>query len=327
MLFAILFVAATAGKDIFFSSQKIREIPALMRATMMVVLGTFFVWPFLIWGYGTALAKVSFWGWIFIHPALMAGGIIHQMRSLSRGPISKTQPVIGLSLVLFTLCEELSSEKSIHWYGLIGALVTLIGIVISIRRDSQGTGREDARWQLTGTFDAKKALGDHTQRKPVPCDEKVEYLNLKDRWNKSGVFNSLIASLFLWMAIHVEVWCSKVSNKPTFVLFDLVVLSIYLCIILSLSQVQEKMGLAKVKEPSLLLQLFPGGILFAGIILLSGTVPFSLIPTCFGAPILCLCWWSYFLRKDRKFTALRMVGIGSVVCGSIMMITNFFPKG
>lgn len=354
-MYALLFIAAAAGKDVFFSQKKLSEIPALARVCMMVLvamIGLCALWFADVGSQKNGLPAVSFPVWVFVHPLFMMVGLIHQMRSLSMGPVTKTQPMMALSLVMYTLAAAIFGQ-GLGVVSVVGALAALWGMVVCARQDGpKKAPKIREAWQISGNFDVDffrvDNVVDNTPPDVNPTFTSVKTLlrkngltgglkaAFKEHWHKSGVFNAGFGAMFLWIALYFEGLSVRASDSKTFLFCDLIIMSWYLLMMVAVSRVNEILNHAKalrkkkakpgkeVKEPTLMRQLWLGGLCYgASLFFLQEawkTMPFSLAPVYMSLPIVALSAWGYFRRKERKFTLARGLGLLAVLVGSVMML-------
>lgn len=359
-MYALLFIAAAAGKDIFFSEKKLHAIPAMVRVGFMVSMAMAIVCPLIWMFFGIREFHALFGIWIFIHPALLGMALIQQMRALSMGPISKTQPLMVLGLVLLVVFDSLFAQRSVGAGTLLAAMMAFVGMVITSLSDGKmAKTTESEAWQVNGEFDISIFQTKVTSsRIPVDVSPKLESFTKKlrtggyfhsigemwrERWHKSAVFNSITAALLASLAMYFEILCTQEGTPhTTFVFFDLIVMAWYLCLFVGISGIGEKMATAKAirakskkqsqsKELSLFRQLWLGGVLFAASILFlefsfSSDV-FSLMPIVMSLPLMGVSAWGYFVRKERRVTPMRIFGHVAVFVGSIVILYHYTTLG
>lgn len=334
LLFAILGTAAETGKTIFFSRNDIKSVPGIIRAAFMVMISLLLIAVSLL--FRGELIQTDGWFWlaILVHATLIAPVYALQMRSLTLGPVSQTQPVLSLSLVLFVVYCGIVGHRGITLLGWFGALFTSLGVYATTYAD------------IKRVKEVKKKADD------TPPFKRRAAAWIVQQWKTSGIFASTLAALLGWPALHWEQITVSHGDVLTFRFFDLMIVSMFLCIMIACVdeitlklKIRKTDGLGFIKrvitgtkeDPSLLRKFLLGGVLNAAALMLTSwawiSVPPGLMLSLRGLPIVGVSLWGYLVRKEkdetneeRKLTLQRMVGLAGVAIGTVLMVFDLFYR-
>ena len=290
LLLGLLAALAEAGKDVFYSGGRMRELPGLIRATAMILLALP-VALISLYAVGLPEIKPIFWAYVTMHASLMSFALLLAMRALSLAPVSQTQPILSLTTVLLVITNPLMTDDVVPLVGWFGVFLVAVGIY--------------------GTQHPGKAISGGP-----PITFWSPFIEM---FSQAGVRANLAVAVTYSITANLDKLAIGAANGPFYLVIDLSLVSGILlaaCAVKYRSRDEksvDELFFRSLKSASVGGLIYSAAITFHLLALTFTTVPYVIAMK--RLSIVFASFWGYLVRKDRELNSYRLVGIGLVISG------------
>lgn len=129
-ILAFLTATLAASHDIFLSRERLKKFSGLLKSWLMSVC-TLPVLVIALCVSGIPVVQPRFWIYASIQVALLSVAQTMYLKALSLGPISQTQPILGLTTILLTVTNPIMTQDAVSPVAWIGVVMVGVGIYAS----------------------------------------------------------------------------------------------------------------------------------------------------------------------------------------------------
>lgn len=290
-ILALCTSALAAAHDVYYSRERMKKHSSLLKSWYIALFGTF-AFVLVVMVTGVPRITTAFWIYVAIQVALLSVAQVLYMRALSLGPVSQTQPILGLTVLLLAVTNPLMTNDRVTFLGWVGVFMVGVGIYAT-----QHPGKNE-RGESQGFFSP-----------------------FVEMWRQPGVGSKLAVAVIYSITANIDQLGVRASNGPFFALTVyigmLIVQSLWLLWIRI--SARSKAEPPEQKEARFDPQILLGAWLNAASVLTHlAALAFLTVPYVIAikrTSILSVSLWGYIVRKERALHWYRLLGVSLVVLG------------
>ncbi len=284
-----------AGKDIYLSSARTRELPHLLRVFFLPLLSIPLV-AILVWYRGFPEIVTAFWFYTGAHALLMVCANYCYMRALAIGAVSETQPMLALTPVFLIITTPLLTDDTVTLLGWMGVLIIALGIYATQHPGRDAAGKLFSFWE--------------------------PFLRM---WTRPGMSWMFTVAVIFSIAANLDKLAVVSADGPTYLLINFTLTAVFTGLFIGLGLLTQTIPGSSLRGIGQALRaLAPGGLLSAsGGLLHMWALSFLPVPYVIAfkrLSIVLASMWGYFLRRERAPHWFRILGVFFVFFGVAVIL-------
>ncbi len=291
---ALLTALLESSKDVFFSRQALKAYSGLLKAWLLVLCSVPVLALVLVYRGMPQMIQPRFWTYLIIQVVLLSTAQVLYMRALALGPLSRTQPILGLTTILLAVTNPLMTHERVSAWGWVGVITVGVGIYATQHPGIRADGKPAGFFSPFG-----------------------------EMWRQPGVMSKIGVAVIYSITANMDRLGIEASSGPFYSTMMFCGMTLVLGTVLGLSLVLRKRAVGIEARPAFTPWLFAGGALNAGAVLMHvtalGFLPVPFVIALKRTSILMTSLWGYIVRRERM-SRYHLLGTVMVVAGIVIVL-------